>query len=63
MSTKNPDTRTRALKAAWKLLEEGGSSVRMADIAKAAGISRQAVYLHFPTRAELLVAVTRHLTP
>ena len=33
----------------------------MADIAKAAGVSRQAVYLHFATRAELLIAATRHL--
>lgn len=33
----------------------------MSDIAKAAGISRQALYLHFPTRAELLVAATRHI--
>jgi len=35
--------------------------VTMADIAKAAGISRQALYLHFPTRVDLLVAMTRHL--
>lgn len=42
------------------MLENGkGSTVRMTDIAKAAGISRQAVYLHFPTRAELLIALTR----
>ncbi|MBT7717936.1 MAG: helix-turn-helix transcriptional regulator, partial [Halieaceae bacterium] len=27
----------------------------MSDIAKQTGISRQAVYLHFPTRAELLI--------
>ncbi|WP_238367363.1 TetR/AcrR family transcriptional regulator [Mesobacterium pallidum] len=33
----------------------------MSDIAKAVGISRQALYLHFPNRAELLVAVTRHI--
>ncbi len=33
----------------------------MGDIAKAAGISRQAVYLHFASRAELLVAATRYL--
>lgn len=62
MSSENVETRTRILDAAWKLLEAGqGSGVRMGDIAKAAGISRQAVYLHFPTRAELLIATTRHL--
>ena len=33
----------------------------MADIAKSAGISRQALYLHFPARAELLIATTRHI--
>jgi len=62
MSSENIETRVRILNAAWKLLEAGqGSGVRMSDIAKAAGISRQAVYLHFPTRAELLIATTRHL--
>ncbi|WP_245897201.1 TetR/AcrR family transcriptional regulator [Roseobacter denitrificans] len=33
----------------------------MSDIAKAAGISRQALYLHFQSRADLLIAATRHL--
>lgn len=33
----------------------------MSDIAKKAGVSRQAVYLHFPSRAELLVETTRYL--
>lgn len=33
----------------------------MSDIAKRAGVSRQALYLHFPTRAELLVATTHHV--
>ncbi|WP_421857714.1 TetR/AcrR family transcriptional regulator [Oricola sp.] len=62
MSSENIETRTRILEAAWKLLEDGtGSAVRMSDIAKASGISRQAVYLHFPNRAELLTAVTRHI--
>lgn len=60
-SEKNP-TRDRILKAAWSLLEQGGGgAVRMSDIARAAGISRQALYLHFPSRAELLVATTRYL--
>ncbi len=35
-----------------------GQGVRMSDIAKQAGVSRQALYLHFETRAELLVAAT-----
>jgi len=60
-SEKNP-TRDRILKATWSLLEEGGgNAVRMSDIAMAAQISRQALYLHFPTRAELLGATTRYL--
>ncbi|MBL4878008.1 MAG: helix-turn-helix transcriptional regulator, partial [Hyphomonas sp.] len=55
MSSENLETREKIMRATWKLLEEsGGSGVRMSDIAKAAGISRQAVYLHFPTRADLL---------
>ena len=33
----------------------------MSDIAKAVGISRQALYLHFPNRTELLVATTRYV--
>ncbi|MEJ2021624.1 MAG: TetR/AcrR family transcriptional regulator [Maritimibacter sp.] len=61
MSSENPNTQTRILDAAWTLLETGGSKVRMSDIAKAAGVSRQAVYLHFASRAELLIATTRHI--
>ncbi|WP_223475749.1 TetR/AcrR family transcriptional regulator [Oricola indica] len=62
MSSEKPDTRTRILDSAWKLLESGtGGEVRMSDIARAAGISRQALYLHFPKRAELLVATTLHV--
>ena len=33
----------------------------MAHIAKMAGVSRQAVYLHFNNRAELLIATTRYI--
>ena len=61
MSRHSSDTRTRILDCTWNLLESGDKRVRMTDIAKAAGISRQALYLHFPTRAELLIATTRHI--
>ncbi len=43
------------------LEEHGGRGVRMGDIARESGISRQAVYLHFASRTELLVAATRYL--
>lgn len=62
MSRKGDDTRIRILNSTWQLLETpGGSAVRMSDIARTAGISRQALYLHFPNRADLLVATTRHI--
>ncbi len=62
MSSTIIETREKILIAAWKLLEAGrGNAVRMTDIAKKTGISRQAVYLHFPTRADLLIATTRYL--
>ncbi|MCF4098990.1 TetR/AcrR family transcriptional regulator [Maritalea mediterranea] len=62
MSSEKRDTRARILRAAVELLESGtGGAVRMSDIAKTAGISRQAVYLHFPKRADLLIAATRYL--
>ena len=59
MSSENPQTRERILQATVDLLEAGGGrGVRMSDIAKQAGITRQALYLHFKTRAELLIAAT-----
>jgi len=59
MSSNQPETRTRILEATIRLLEQaGGHGTRMGDIAKAAGISRQAVYLHFTSRTELLIAAT-----
>lgn len=38
-----------------------GQDVRMSDIAAAAGVSRQAVYLHFSSRTELMVATTHYI--
>ncbi len=62
MSREGNETRTRILEASVRTLEKsGGHGVRMGDIAKGSGISRQAVYLHFASRTELLVATTQFL--
>jgi len=62
MSREIADTREKILAATVRMLEEhDGKGVRMGDIAKETGISRQAVYLHFASRTDLLVAATRYL--
>jgi AcrR family transcriptional regulator len=53
-------THTRILEAALALIvRRGGADVTMAEIARAARVSRQSVYLHFADRADLLVALAR----
>jgi AcrR family transcriptional regulator len=52
-------TRAEILDAAWDLVSGKGADVSVAEIAKAAGITRQSVYLHFGTRGGLLVALVR----
>lgn len=60
MSSDSPDTPTRILQATLCLLEQPDAKLpTMSDIARATGVSRQAVYLHFPSRTDLLVAATR----
>jgi AcrR family transcriptional regulator len=62
MSSSELETRTRILEATRRLMEEHrGHGVRMRDIAEVAGISRQAVYDHFGSRAKLLVATTHYV--
>jgi len=52
----------RILDAALTLItRRGDARVTMAQIAKAARVSRQAVYLHFADRADLMVALARHV--
>ena len=66
MADQNPaiapsDTRTNLLKTAWRLIEKRGvDSVTLSDVAAAAKVSRQAVYLHFGSRAGLFIAMTRY---
>jgi len=62
MSSTEIDTRTKILQATWDLMEKDpGKSLSMSQIAKATGISRQAVYLHFASRTELLIATTHYV--
>lgn len=62
MSRDNPNTKEKILHATWELLASNqGHGVRMSDIASQVGISRQALYLHFPTRTELLIATTHYM--
>jgi AcrR family transcriptional regulator len=61
VSSREPKTRDRILEATWRLMEERvGRNVRMGDVARGAGVSRQAVYDHFGSRAELMVATVRY---
>jgi AcrR family transcriptional regulator len=62
MSNDNSETRAKILETTWRLMEaRRGQEVRMIDIARDTGISRQAVYLHFTSRTELMVATTRYI--
>jgi AcrR family transcriptional regulator len=63
MSTQKEETRARLFDAARNLLvKRGFHHVTLEDIAEAAGVSRQAVYKsHFASKAELLLALVRHL--
>lgn len=54
-------TRERILEATRALIEEKGAGVAMERIAERSGISRRAVYLHFATRTELLLALVAHV--
>lgn len=62
MSSESIETREKILIATARMLvEHGGKGARMADIAKETGISRQALYLHFKSRTDLLVATTLYV--
>ena len=58
-TSKRTRTRTEILDVAWALISEHGAGVSVAEIARAAGISRQSVYLHFGSRGGLLIALVR----
>ena len=57
----DPDTCERILAATQALVAERGSKLKLSDVADRAGVSRQAVYLHFGDRTGLLVALVQHM--
>ena len=58
----DPGTRERLLDAAWEIVAERGvDASTLAEIAALAGVSRQAVYLHFGNRASLLSAMAERV--
>jgi AcrR family transcriptional regulator len=54
-------TRERILSTARELIEQDGGVPSMSELARAVGISRQALYLHFPDRASLLLVLVAHV--
>ena len=54
-------TRNRILDTAREITEKQGAAPTMSALARAVGISRQALYLHFPDRAQLLLALVAHV--
>ncbi len=62
MSTKKIETHRKILESAFRLLTERGyHGVGLEEVARDAGLSRQAVYLHFNSKADLLVATAQYL--
>lgn len=59
-SSLEQNTRVRILDAALALVQSRVSHASMGRIAKEAGVSRQAVYLHFRDRGDLYVALVQH---
>jgi len=61
-SNRRSQTRIQILEAARAIFEElGYYGAGLEAVAKKAGVSRQAIYLHFPSKAELLTALHLHI--
>jgi len=57
----DPKTRQRILDTCGELLIERGAELRLQEVAKRAGVSRQALYLHFGDREGLILALVRRM--
>lgn len=56
---RSEQSRRDILDAAWSLIARHGATVSMSEIAKAVGMTRQSVYVHFGSRGGLLIALVR----
>src|SRR5690349_13047150 len=62
MSSGDPGTRKRILESTWRMMEKRqGQDQLISEIARAAGVSRAAMYLHGGTRAGLLIETVRYV--
>jgi len=62
MSSGDPETRKKIMETTRRLIEQSrGQAVRLQDIARESGVSRQAIYLHFDSRVGLMVATVQHV--
>jgi AcrR family transcriptional regulator len=60
-SALSPETSQTILDAAWSLIcQRRRADVSLAEIAKAAGVTRQSIYIGFGGRAGLLIAMARN---
>lgn len=57
----DPETRRRILEATSGLLLERGPDLRLREVSDRAGVSRQALYLHFGDRRGLILGLVRHM--
>lgn len=58
----DPETRLRILEAGRKLIErKAREAISIGAVARAAGVSRQAAYLHFGSRSQLFCEIARHV--
>jgi AcrR family transcriptional regulator len=60
---KKADTRLRLLKAARRLVQQGGFAAASASaVAKESGVASSTIYRHFPNKSELVAEVFRYAT-
>ncbi|MDP8956466.1 MAG: TetR/AcrR family transcriptional regulator [Actinomycetota bacterium] len=61
MSSSPKNTREALLEAAAELLKRRGARATLDEVADAANVSRQTVYLHFGSRTGLMLALVQHI--